>query len=214
MRRRGVARVAGTATVIATLVLAALAGGAPSNGGFERGDLKGWKKKTTAGGDWVAYVGPSDNGEASMPPAPQGTYAAAGVQDEASAGFLYRKLKLRKNHKIKLSFYVFYDNAAEEGFRTPKHFKVSLDQRNQQYRIDLLRQGAPIQSLKKRDVLKTLFRTRRGDPDKLAPKKLSFNLTKFAGRTVTLRFAFATNLFYMTTGVDDVRLVQTKKKRR
>ena len=81
-----------------------------------------------------------------------------------------------------------------------------IGQRNQQYRIDLLKPDAERASLAGSDILKTLFRTRHDDPRTMRPTKLTFNLTKFAGDRVRLRFAEVDNRNYLHAGVDAVRL--------
>lgn len=212
MRRRRIARAAGAVAAIATLALAALAVGAPSNGGFERGNLSGWQVRNGGDGAWRVY---SVDDLAFAPQPPQGRFAAIATQDGPGTRILHRKLKLRKNHRIKLSFYVFYENDGER-FWTPRHLNAPDESSppNQQYRIDLLRRKAPLKSLRERDILKTLFRTKVGDPNRLEPKRLTFNLTRFAGRTVTLRFAEADNQGPLYAGTDAVRLVQTKKRNR
>lgn len=226
---KGIARAVAAVVALGALAFAAVAIGAPPNGGFERGDFKGWKVENNEDGAWFVYDQPPDLREAArgfpvaFPDPPQGRYAAAVMQDGPGARFLHRRLKLRKNRRIKLSFYVFYSNGADR-FYTPRHFRAEAPSEmplrglpvepNQQYRIDLLRKKAPLRSLRKRDIVKTLFRTKVGDPQSLAPNKLRFNLTRFAGRTLKLRFAEVDNQEVLYAGTDAVRLVQKKKRKR
>lgn len=220
MTRRMLAGV--LAGAVAVFAISAIAVAGPPNGGFERGSLKGWKKKGNSQGKWIVYQngdGPPLRRGAPFPKPPQGKYAAIVDQGGPGARFLHRKLKLKRGHKIKLSFFVFYRNWAPR-FWTPKTFKAGSvgiarggisEDPNQQYRIDLMKPGAPLRSLKKKHIVKTLFRTKVGDPNVLAPKKRSFNLTKFAGRTLRLRFAEVDNQEVLNAGVDAVKLKQRKR---
>ncbi|HEY8465807.1 MAG TPA: hypothetical protein VIL04_03305 [Solirubrobacterales bacterium] len=213
---------AAVAAVVAAAVLAvsAIAVAGPPNGGFEQGTFKGWKRVGDPNGRWLVYKkgdGPQVGKLGNFPKPPEGKRAAIADQVGSGTRILHRTLKLKPNRKIKLSFYVFYRNHAER-FYTPKTLDVSpgVPMRaggavhNQQYRIDLMKPGAPLRSVKKAHILKTLFRTKVGDPNVLKPKKLKFNLTRFAGRTVRLRFAEVDTELVLNAGVDAVKLTQRK----
>jgi adhesin HecA-like repeat protein len=51
-----------------------------------------------------------------------------------------------------------------------------------------------------------ILRTARGDPGKLEPRTISFDLSRWAGQKVRLRFAQVDNRGPLRAGVDDVRL--------
>ena len=76
---------------------------------------------------------------------------------------------------------------------------------NQQFRIDVVGLSAPIDSLAEGDVLVNVFRTRAGDPDRLAPTAVSVDLSRWAGQTVRIRLAGTDNRGPLRAGVDDIR---------
>ena len=73
----------------------------------------------------------------------------------------------------------------------------------------MIKPGAPLESLDPADILRTLFQTRPGDPSKMAPTKLTANLTPFAGQTVRLRIATAVHEEVLNAGVDAVSISAT-----
>lgn len=75
---------------------------------------------------------------------------------------------------------------------------------NQQFRIDVVKPGAPIRSLATGDVLANVFGTKPGDPRTRTPFAVTYDLTPFAGQTVRLRFAEVDNQFFFRVGVDAV----------
>jgi hypothetical protein len=58
------------------------------------------------------------------------------------------------------------------------------------------------------DVLATIFRTRVGDRNRIAPQLVRRDLSRFEGRTVRLRSAEVDNQDYFQAGVDAVRLIE------
>ena len=57
-------------------------------------------------------------------------------------------------------------------------------------------------------VLATIFTTAAGDPQQLAPKTITFDLSQWEGKKVRLRFAQVDNRGPLRAGIDDVRLEQ------
>jgi hypothetical protein len=123
---------------------------------------------------------------------------------------VHRVLKLKKNKKHKLKMRVYYNNQAGE-FASPDTLDTS-GQENQQYRVDVMKKGAPIDSVDGQHVLKEVFATEPGDPLSQGPKKVSVNLTQFAGKKVRLRFAEVDNMSYFNAAVDAVKLKSKPKK--
>lgn len=207
----------GVLAAIVAVVAAALAYAAPRNGGFEA-RFDGWTTFTSNpdGGRWRTYkagdeplgdIGPPRGGVVTLKPffkPPKGKRAAVTDQTDEGLRILQRNLKLKPDRRIRLSLFVFYRNYAGD-FVAPNTLDFETGP-NQQYRIDLLKPGAPRASIAGGDIVKTLFRTRHGDPRTLRPKKLTFNLTRFAGDKLRLRFAEVDNQFYLHAGVDAVRL--------
>jgi len=72
--------------------------------------------------------------------------------------------------------------------------------------VDIMDVAAPVRSTAAKDVLATVFRTAAGDPDTIAPRTVSFDLSEWAGERVRLRFAQVDNSGPLRAGVDDVRL--------
>jgi hypothetical protein len=184
------------------------------NGNFETGDFRHWNvannQSGTEEGDWFVYEGtvsPLSGFTIAAPP--QGNFAATTDQEGPGTHVLYRNIKLAPGMSHELSFYLYYRNRAGEFF-TPD----TLDFRpvagpNQQYLVDILRPRANPLALNPDDTLTTLFRTEVGDPNRLAPTLLTFDLTQFAGRTVRLRFAEVDNQDFFQASVDRVRVTST-----
>jgi hypothetical protein len=77
--------------------------------------------------------------------------------------------------------------------------------------VDVLKPNANPFTVKNKAILRTLFQTEVGDPNQLAPKLLTFNLTPFAGKTVRLRFAEVDNQLFFLASVDRVRVTSHRR---
>ena len=197
------------ATMVLALVAAsgvAFAAAVP-NGGFEAGDLGGWKVKNQQGGsgNWFAYSGTtSPMSPAPIAAPPEGGFAATSDQSMPGSHVLYRDVELKPRMRHTLSFQLYYENRVDS-FVTPNTLSFKAGD-NQQYRVDVLKPSAGLFSVKRDDVLATVFRTEVGDDLTLAPTPTTFNLTPFAGKTVRLRFAEVDNTGNLQASVDDVRV--------
>ncbi|CAN5404975.1 hypothetical protein BH10ACT11_BH10ACT11_12380 [soil metagenome] len=228
-RKSKVVGVIAIAVVACTGSLALAAKTSPRNGNFETGSLKGWHTFTSmdsSGTGWYSYKKgdhAGDGVEITPPPRrrgsqapkslyapPQGKYAAYGFGTGGGPRILYRTLHLKSGKKIALSMDVFYKNFANK-FIAPNTLDSHAAKGNQQYRIDLIKKGADLDSLKDKDVIKNIFRTKKGDKLKRKPFKVSKDLSSLAGQTVTLRLAETDTEFFFYPGVDAVKLKQTKK---
>lgn len=187
------------------------------NGDFESGSLSGWHvHRVTEAGNWFAYKGTdAPIGSHRKPPAalvqapPQGSFAA--VTDEANPDtlILYQDVSVgaAASHLSLLAYYNSYKPIA-----VPTPDTLSIDgealggQPNQQFRIDVMRPEAPLESLDPADVLLTVFQTRSGAPVSMLPTRLTADLTPFAGQTVRLRIANAVHEEVFNAGVDAVSL--------
>ncbi len=218
MRARGC--VAGSALLaIVALVLLAPGGAAAAtvvNGDFEAGNLSGWHVHQATGvGDWYPYAGtePPIGGKqltAPVPAPPQGAFAA--ITDEANPDtvILYQDIDLRAGYDHRLSLFAYYSSQEPLALPTPDTLSVDDEvlgsQANQQYRIDVMKPSAPLESVDPADILRTLFRTRPGDPREVPPTRLSADLSAFAGQTVRLRVAVAAHEETFNGAIDDVAI--------
>jgi hypothetical protein len=209
------------AAVLLALFLPSRAGAADFvNGDFESGNLNGWHvHRVTEAGNWFAYEGTdAPIGSRRKPPAapaapvqapPQGSFAA--VTDEANPDtlILYQDVTVGAGAS-RLSLLAYYDSYKPIAVPTPDTLSVDGGalggQPNQQFRIDVMRPGAPLESLDPADVLLTVFQTRRKAPVSMQPTRLTADLSPFAGQTVRLRIANAMHEEVFNAGVDAVSL--------
>jgi hypothetical protein len=201
--------------IAACMALLAPGGAAAAvvNGGFESGNLNGWQvHRTMEAGDWFAYTGTSEaiakNRNSPLPQAPpEGAYAA--IADEANPDtlILYQDVALPAGKREKLSLLAYFNSL--QPIAVPATGTLSVDaetllaEPNQQYRIDVIRPEAPLESVDPADILSTVFRAAPGSR-KLVPTRLTADLGAFAGQTVRLRFAVAAHEDLLAAGVDSV----------
>ena len=198
------ALVAVTAALLAVPGLARAA--IVTNGTFETGDLSGWQHSDlpdSSAGTWFAYSGtttPFFPDTVSAPP--QGTFAAVSNQGGPGLRILYQDVALPQGfNQLQLSSWVYY--TCHTLIVSPD----SLDYTgppNEQYRFDVMKPSAPIDSVASGDVLATLFRTVAGDPTSLAPVMKTLDLTSFAGQTVRLRLAEVDNQEVFNASADAI----------
>jgi hypothetical protein len=213
---RVMAAVAG-AILIAVIGAAVALAAKVENGSFED-RLHGWKHDSKGEGRWSArHSGPGELGTA-----PVGDLAAFASQSGPSSNVLYQDVTLRRHLRHTLNFRVAYQNTATQ-FATPDSLKtgpltppvrsrgVAPAFENQQFRVDVMKPSAPLRSVQGQDVLKRVFRTDVGDPLTLDWFRVRAGLSKFAGRTVRLRFAEVDNLSNFYVGIDAVRIKTTSR---
>lgn len=223
MRGRGDSRRLGLSMAAFLVVLLAPGGASAAtvvNGDFESGTLNGWQvRRATTSANWFAYKGtdaPIGHKRAGADPVqspPQGDFAA--ITDEAIPDtlILYQDVDLEAGQSHRLSLLAYYDSY--EPIAIPAPDTLSIDdgvlggQSNQQYRIDVMRPSAPIESLDPADILRTLFRTTKGDPVRLSPTRMTADLSPFAGQAVRIRIANAVHDEVFNAGVDAVSISST-----
>ena len=112
---------------------------------------------------------------APVPAPPQGSYAA--ITDEVSPDtlILYQDIGLGAGLDHRLSLLAYYDSAgadrdADSGHALGRRRSCSEGQANQQFRIDVMRPDAPLESVDPADILRTVFRTQPGDPEDDVPR--------------------------------------------
>jgi hypothetical protein len=185
------------------------------NGDFESGTLAGWQvQRSTGAGDWYAYEGtkpPIEKQRADQLQAPpQGKSAAIADQVNPDTLLLFQDIQLEPGSNYDLSLLAFYDSLAALSIPSPDTLSVDEEaigsQSNQQFRIDLVRPDAPVDSVVPGDVLQTIFRTKAGGARLMKPTRFSANLAAFAGQTVRLRIAVVATKEVLYGGVDVVSL--------
>ncbi len=177
---------------------------------FESGSLAGWRSATGGSGGWFVYTDGTKAPDPSLsdpnfpfdfPNPPQGKHAAVTDMRGPGTRILYRDVTLEGYLKIHLK--AFYSGAGD--FSSPETLAYDAPEANQQFRIDLIRPSAPIDSVAKDDVLLNIYRTSPGDPARRDPVAVSADLSSWAGQTVRLRIAGADNRGPLRIGVDDIR---------
>lgn len=197
------------------------------NGDFESGTLSGWGVyQANPFGDWFAYQGTetpiganrkkqSQGRDVPVQPPPQGTYAAVTDEIEPDTLILYQDVALEPGHNHQLSLTAYYDSYKPIAIPTPNTLSIAEEalrlpnddfQENQQFRIDVMRPDAPLESLDPADILRTVFSTKPGDRPTMAPRTLTANLSAFAGQTVRLRIANAVTEEVFNAGVDAISI--------
>lgn len=225
----------GRAALLVVLLVAVLAPNSATaasvvNGNFESGTLNGWQvSQATGAGNWFAYTGTDAPIGSKRPspadpvqPPPQGAYAATTDQANPDTLILYQDVALEAGLSHQLSLLAYYDSykpitvpnpdtlsVAEEALRLPN----GKFQQNQQFRIDVIRPEAPLDSLDPVDVLRTVFATKRGGPQHMAPTRLTANLSAFAGQTVRIRIVSAVTEEVLNAGVDAVSITTSASGR-
>lgn len=210
-------RAFGSFSIVALLICAALLGTAApaaaaivANGDFETGTLEGWTTTSLNGHEeWFAYDTPGAGGGLAAPPS--GSFAAGTRVGSTRAGttFLFQDLALPASTTDELSLYLYYDSAEPIAVPSPDTLFASeaveaTVQANQQVRVDVLKPNSPNESLSPNDILTTVYASKAGDPQELAPTLVTANLSAFAGQTVRLRIAAVAQEGPLAVGVDAV----------
>jgi hypothetical protein len=181
-----------------------------TNGDFETGTFSGWHEDYVEPGigHWFNYTGnisPIEHFPISAPP--QGTHAAITDQAEVSRQILYQDLTLPSGGSVyQLSLFAYYSGNGIGGGAGPfvSPDTLNLTEENEQYRIDLMKPSAPVDSVSPGDVLRNLLRTTGTSPDPLSPTQLTADLAPYAGQTVRIRFAVAVTDHTLNAGLDAV----------
>jgi D-alanyl-D-alanine carboxypeptidase len=177
---------------------------------FESGAITDWQAVGSGSGGWFVYSDGQDAPEPAqsdpnvpfdVPDPPQGTFAAVTDMNGPGTRILYRDLRL--DGRFTLHMTVFYEGTAP--FSSPETLAHDVPEANQQFRIDLVRPTAPIDSVATGDVLVNAFRTSPGDPGRREPTDVGVDVSAWAGQTVRLRLAATDNQGPLRVGVDSIR---------
>jgi D-alanyl-D-alanine carboxypeptidase len=178
---------------------------------FESGAITNWQAVGGGSGRWFVYSNghkPPDPAQSDphvpfdVPDPPQGRFAAVTDMNGPGTCILYRDLRLEGRFSLQLT--VFY--TGDGPLSSPATLAYDAAEANQQFRIDLVRPSAPIDSVAKSDVLVNVFHTSPDDPARRQPTEVSLDVSAWAGQTVRLRLAGADNQGPLRVGVDNVRL--------
>jgi len=176
---------------------------------FESGSIAAWQVVASGAGGWFVYTdgkrapdpAESDpNVPFDLPDPPEGKFAAVTDMNGPGTRILYRDVKLDGRFTLHLT--VFYAGVGD--FSSPQGLGHDA-QANQQFRIDLVSLGAPIDSVATDDVLVNVFHTSFGDPASRRPADVSVDVSAWAGQTVRLRLAQTDNQGPLRVGVDNIR---------
>lgn len=193
------------------------------NGSFESGTLNGWQAlQATGAGRWFAYTGTNAPIGSKRPtpadpvqPPPQGAFAAIADQANPDSLILYQDVLLEAGLSHQLNLLAYYDAYGPIAVPSPDTLSVDNEalvlpngklQQNQQFRIDVIRPEAPLDSIDPADVLRPVFATKPGAPLRMTPRKLTADLSAFAGQTVRIRIANAVTEEVFNAGVDAVSI--------
>jgi hypothetical protein len=184
------------------------------NGDFETGTLAGWQvHRALEAGNWFAYSGSAEpisekRGDGPIQAPPQGRYAAVADELNPDTLILSQEITLAAGLSHRLNLLAYYRSYVPIAVPAPDTLSADSEalagQANQQYRIDVMKPAAPIESVDPADILLTVFRTQPGAPKVMAPTRLTADLSPFAGQTVRLRIAVAAHEEVLTGGVDAV----------
>jgi hypothetical protein len=183
------------------------------NGDFETGTLAGWQTHYQTGeGEWTVYQGqePEESGEFFRPPS--GKFAALTEFEYPDAAILYQDVAIEPAATTQLSMDLYYISRAPIAVPSPNTLVVEAEpgpEENQQVRVDVMKPSASIESLAPEDVLATVYASKTGDPEELAPTRLTADLSRFAGQTVRLRIAVTSHDGPLAAGVDAVAVTST-----
>jgi D-alanyl-D-alanine carboxypeptidase len=217
---RGRRRAAAAAALVAFVALSSVLVGCQARprtmvvDDFESGAITGWQAVGGGSGGWFVYSNghrPPDPAQSDpnvpfdVPDPPQGKFAAVTDMNGPGTRILYRDLRLEGRFTLQLS--VFYAGTAP--FSSPASLAYDTPEANQQFRIDLVRPSAPIDSVAKGDVLVNLFHTSPGDAARRPPTEASMDMSAWAGQTVRLRLATTDNGGPLRVGVDNIRFRRT-----
>jgi D-alanyl-D-alanine carboxypeptidase len=182
---------------------------------FESGAITGWQAVGGGSGRWFVYADghkPPDPAQSDpnvpfdVPDPPQGRFAAVTDMNGPGTRILYRDLRLDGRFSLQLS--VFY--TSDGPLNSPATLAYDTPEPNQQFRIDLLRPSAPVDSVAKSDVMVNVFHTSPGDPARRPPTEARIDVSAWAGQTVRLRLATTDNQGPLRVGVDNIRFRRTR----
>ena len=132
-------------------------------------------------------------------------YGALTDSDDPGSHILYRTINVGNGKKTRIEMWVYYRNRAD-GFCSPASLS-EVGPCNQQYRIDIIKTSAAVDSVAPADVLQNLFQTNSNSPLTLKPKHLLVKkLNSGISGDVVLRFAEVDNQAPFNASVDGIQI--------
>lgn len=196
-----------TIAVLIAMLLPGSAGAATlKNSDFELGNLSGWKMVERGHtGEWNVYTGTPPACETPALPAPAGgSWAVVSQMDSPGVRFLHQTLTVPDaGPGVTLFLNAMVGWESGRPFVPQRDFDFKTH-KNQQFRIDLMKRRAPLDSLKKSDILATIIRTKKGDAISRPWGLVTKDITSLAGKTVRLRLAEIDNRGCLNAMVDDI----------
>lgn len=179
-----------------------------TNGDFEAGGLAGWttaeNPSTQSGCGFFRYSGTqSFNGNSIQAP-PEGTHAVSSDSlDPPCSSAIYQEITVPSGAEVSCFLIYYYENFTDEFILGPGLNSSDVGTANQQARIDIMTENAGNFNTGS-GVLENLVQTEPGDPNTLDYTTLVFDLTDYAGSTVKLRAAQASNRGVILFAIDAV----------
>lgn len=179
-----------------------------TNGDFDAGGLAGWSTaenpSTQNGCGFFRYSGTqSFNGNSIQAP-PVGTHAVSSDSlDPPCSSVIYQDITVPSGAEVSCFLIYYYQNFADVFILGPGLNSSDVGTANQQARIDILTEGAGNFTTGSA-VLENLVQTEPGDPNTLDYTTLEFDLTEYAGSTVKLRAAQASNRGVLLFAIDSI----------
>ena len=184
-------------------------GGFEDNGGLGTNVFAGWTVYNQIGGSgsWLVQNGTHPSGfdcKDDVVQAPPSGFAAMTSQSDPGTHVLYQDVTIPGSAaQVMLSFDLYYNTFGD--LMSPP----SLDfhtRPNQQFRADIVDPSAPIEDVGS-GVLANVYQTLQGDtPELPGYKTITDDLSRFAGRTVRLRFAEVDHGACFHVGIDNVAI--------
>jgi Zn-dependent protease with chaperone function len=180
-----------------------------ANDDFESGALTKWRIDRKGPGGWFVYtngrtppsLASTDPGfPFAVPEPPQGRFAALTDMNGPGRFILSRKVTLDGRYRLRMT--VFYANSGRFSATTSTQNAINDEQ---QYRVDLVAAGAPVDTTADAAVVATILMTKPADSSRLDPTEMTIDLSKWEGQTVRLRFAVGQNQAPLRAGVDAIR---------
>lgn len=169
-----------------------------TNGGFESGNSNGWSVSADGPGDntcsYYVYSGdkiPGSGNSVEVPPV--GNFAASSDSiDPPCTSAISQEIAVPAGAKVSCSLIYYYNNTGGEFINGPGLDSSDVNTANQQARIDIMAENSGTFGTGN-GVLKNLFQTKPGDAFIVDYTTLNFSLTEYAGTTVIIRSAQASN---------------------